>query len=108
MHVAPLRRCDSHPCDKSRPATQQLNPWPPVSVHIPTRERTQDARTSTSSMAKPLGRAADDAVRVQKRERSCAARAVALVHCLLYTSDAADERSSVDLGGRRIIKKKKT
>ena len=28
--------------------------------------------------------------------------------CLLYTSDAADERSSVDLGGRRIIQKKKT
>ena len=30
------------------------------------------------------------------------------ITCLLYTSDAADERSSVDLGGRRIIKKKKT
>ena len=29
-----------------------------------------------------------------------------LLGCLLYTSDAADERSSVDLGGRRIIKKK--
>ena len=28
--------------------------------------------------------------------------------CLLYTSDAADERSSVDLGGRRIIKTKKS
>ena len=28
--------------------------------------------------------------------------------CLLYTSDAADERSSVDLGGRRIIKKTTT
>ena len=28
-----------------------------------------------------------------------------LYACLLYTSDAADERSSVDLGGRRIIKK---
>ena len=28
--------------------------------------------------------------------------------CLLYTSDAADERSSVDLGGRRIIKKNTT
>ena len=27
-------------------------------------------------------------------------------YCLLYTSDAADERSRVDLGGRRIIKKK--
>ena len=29
-----------------------------------------------------------------------------ITSCLLYTSDAADERSSVDLGGRRIIKKK--
>ena len=29
-----------------------------------------------------------------------------MLGCLLYTSDAADERSSVDLGGRRIIKKK--
>ena len=29
-----------------------------------------------------------------------------IYNCLLYTSDAADERSSVDLGGRRIIKKK--
>ena len=27
--------------------------------------------------------------------------------CLLYTSDAADEEDSVDLGGRRLIKKKK-
>ena len=26
--------------------------------------------------------------------------------CLLYTSDAADEEDSVDLGGRNIIKKK--
>ena len=30
-----------------------------------------------------------------------------VITCLLYTSDAADERSSVDLGGRRIITKKK-
>ena len=29
------------------------------------------------------------------------------INCLLYTSDAADEEDSVDLGGRRIIKKKK-
>ena len=29
------------------------------------------------------------------------------VICLLYTSDAADEEDSVDLGGRRIITKKK-
>ena len=31
---------------------------------------------------------------------------VTIGSCLLYTSDAADERSSVDLGGRRIINKK--
>src|SRR5665648_1275959 len=30
-----------------------------------------------------------------------------VIACLLYTSDAADEEDSVDLGGRRIIKKKK-
>ena len=29
-----------------------------------------------------------------------------ILSCLLYTSDAADEEDSVDLGGRRIIKKK--
>ena len=29
-----------------------------------------------------------------------------LMDCLLYTSDAADDGESVDLGGRRIIKKK--
>src|SRR5664280_3577085 len=36
----------------------------------------------------------------------CGSR-VRLTSCLLYTSDAADEEDSVDLGGRRIIKKKK-
>eukprot|EP00658_Telonema_sp_P-2_P063574 TRINITY_DN52329_c0_g1_i1.p1 TRINITY_DN52329_c0_g1~~TRINITY_DN52329_c0_g1_i1.p1 ORF type:complete len:143 (-),score=45.45 TRINITY_DN52329_c0_g1_i1:53-481(-) len=34
-------------------------------------------------------------------------RVTSLDTCLLYTSDAADEEDSVDLGGRRIIKKKK-
>nr|BDD46294.1 hypothetical protein 14 [Gammaproteobacteria bacterium] len=31
---------------------------------------------------------------------------VLVIGCLLYTSDAADEEDSVDLGGGRIIKKK--
>ena len=35
------------------------------------------------------------------------AKAPIEVGCLLYTSDAADEEDSVDLGGRRILKKKK-
>ena len=29
------------------------------------------------------------------------------IDCLLYTSDAADEEDSVDLGGRRIIQKQR-
>ena len=33
---------------------------------------------------------------------------VEIIDCLLYTSDAADDLLCVDLGGRRIIKKKKT
>ena len=39
----------------------------------------------------------------ERAERNAAREQVR--HCLLYTSDAADERSSVDLGGRRIINK---
>src|SRR5665648_1286204 len=34
-------------------------------------------------------------------------KSIATIPCLLYTSDAADEEDSVDLGGRRNIKKKK-
>ena len=45
----------------------------------------------------PFARALCDAILRERRHP-----------CLLYTSDAADERSSVDLGGRRIIKKKKS
>ena len=37
----------------------------------------------------------------------CAPPVEYLSGCLLYTSDAADERSRVDFGGGRIIKKQK-
>ena len=43
---------------------------------------------------------------LQRGSDPAAQRAGQRMVCLLYTSDAADERSSVDLGGRRIIKKK--
>ena len=46
----------------------------------------------------PLNLFSQDVVKVKSGDR--------LFICLLYTSDAADERSSVDLGGRSIIKKK--
>ena len=51
----------------------------------------------------------EEVVRPQRGDqpRCGVALAVRAWSCLLYTSDAADERSSVDLGGRRIIKKKK-
>ena len=54
--------------------------------------------------AQLLGQA-QQVVRVQRR-RLLGQAADQIGVCLLYTSDAADERSSVDLGGRRIIKKK--
>ena len=65
------------------------------------------------AIARQVADAGDDVghlpVGVQQRGiRDAQAERVALGGaCLLYTSDAADERSSVDLGGRRIIKKKK-
>ncbi len=34
-------------------------------------------------------------------------RAARRIRCLLYTSDAADDLIGVELGGRRILKKKK-
>ena len=43
----------------------------------------------------------------RRRRARSRVRSAGRTACLLYTSDAADERSSVDLGGRRIIKKKK-
>src|SRR5450756_2465364 len=45
----------------------------------------------------------------QWSEGNIAGRAIASCQrtCLLYTSDAADDLLCVDLGGRRIIKKKK-
>ena len=49
-----------------------------------------------------------DCAREVKRLRLSGMRLIRSQDCLLYTSDAADERSRVDLGGRRIIKKKKT
>ena len=53
------------------------------------------------AVALPQLRAAENALLVLDKNKLTEMKS-----CLLYTSDAADERSSVDLGGRRIIKKK--
>ena len=47
------------------------------------------------AQAAQLGISLDEHLRRRLHQEAC--------RCLLYTSDAADERSSVDLGGRRII-----
>ena len=52
----------------------------------------------------PIGRSLSRATKMSVRDDGKFARTH--YSCLLYTSDAADERSSVDLGGRRILKKK--
>ena len=64
--------------------------------------------------AEPESDSRSDSAGLQRRHRARATvgpptriRSADSKDCLLYTSDAADERSSVDLGGRRIIKKKK-
>ena len=51
-------------------------------------------------------KAAADKLEAERLAKEAAVKKAADEACLLYTSDAADERSSVDLGGSRIIKKK--
>ncbi|GAB5781148.1 hypothetical protein JMUB7523_26610 [Staphylococcus aureus] len=41
----------------------------------------------------------------KRQEHGVAISWLAIKGCLLYTSDAADDLTRVDLGGRRIIKK---
>ena len=71
------------------------------------------ARDTVPDRVRGLDGGADDYVVKPVDLDELAARLRALVRrahgqvCLLYTSDAADERSSVDPGGRRIIKNKK-
>eukprot|EP00657_Telonema_sp_P-1_P001446 TRINITY_DN1369_c0_g1_i1.p1 TRINITY_DN1369_c0_g1~~TRINITY_DN1369_c0_g1_i1.p1 ORF type:complete len:101 (-),score=32.60 TRINITY_DN1369_c0_g1_i1:49-351(-) len=42
----------------------------------------------------------------ERRHGACYSPVLCVDTCLLYTSDAADDLLCVDLGGRRIIKKK--
>ena len=55
----------------------------------------------------PLAAQREEYARLVARGGGSNAEACRGVGCLLYTSDAAGERSSVDLGGRRILKKNK-
>ena len=64
-------------------------------------------RDSDITVAEALAGVGDQFSGAQAADVAFSGLGVIFGVCLLYTSDAADERSSVDLGGRRIIKKKK-
>ena len=72
-------------------------------------ELTEDSPTSGQQPVRQGAGSIVDGLEVaaQLLNSDLGSRLVVVSACLLYTSDAADERSSVDLGGRRIIKKKK-
>eukprot|EP00658_Telonema_sp_P-2_P002615 TRINITY_DN10982_c0_g1_i1.p1 TRINITY_DN10982_c0_g1~~TRINITY_DN10982_c0_g1_i1.p1 ORF type:complete len:248 (+),score=27.09 TRINITY_DN10982_c0_g1_i1:392-1135(+) len=66
----------------------------------------EERQRLASSVGKGSGRDGDDC----ESEGSVSPQSVrsdVSLSCLLYTSDAADEEDSVDLSGRRIIKKKR-
>ena len=63
-------------------------------------------RDSTNAMSKQMKAEREKRANILEAQGLREAAILRAEGCLLYTSDAADERSSVDLGGRRIIKKK--
>src|SRR5665213_3734262 len=69
----------------------------PLNIPTPTadRDRTVSRRSEPSSRTTLIGEQPNPWDLLQPQD------------CLLYTSDAADDLLCVDLGGRRIIKKKK-
>ena len=64
-------------------------------------------RGSSGRSMRALNRARRSAMHTAKASAANQPKRGTSFSCLLYTSDAADERSRVDLGGRRNITKKK-
>src|SRR5665811_2631368 len=82
------------------------------SRHTPVLTVPNNLSPTTSRQIKSVGEIGDD-VQEEDGRHDCHDRhkarttTGALYICLLYTSDAADDLTRVDLGGRRIIKRKK-
>src|SRR5664280_497726 len=75
-------------------------PWPGVVVIHDVRGMDQDLRNQADWLS---GQGYLAAAPDLFHGRGKAACIISVMRCLLYTSDAADEEDSVDLGGRRII-----
>eukprot|EP00658_Telonema_sp_P-2_P004728 TRINITY_DN1175_c0_g1_i2.p2 TRINITY_DN1175_c0_g1~~TRINITY_DN1175_c0_g1_i2.p2 ORF type:complete len:142 (+),score=43.55 TRINITY_DN1175_c0_g1_i2:33-458(+) len=96
---------------KQKTAYEMLRSLVGSEMCIRDRVSTQSTGVTSAARCKPLQittRPAAPSLRLEgSRSVSVRREAVCSKTCLLYTSDAADEEDSVDLGGRRIIKKKK-
>ena len=68
--------------------------------------KAEERLTNPPHPTRPFYGGAQHTFREEEDSSAWMAAQTPLQDCLLYTSDAADERPSVDLGGRRIIKKK--
>ena len=77
----------------------RLRVFPERMIPTDTFKKTDEYETVTAAIAKASATAPLD-------DWIAFAKATKLKNCLLYTSDAADEEDSGDLGGRRNIKKK--
>src|SRR5450756_2929358 len=106
-------------CSGERPGHKQLSPGhrlrstlpavllPPRANALLRRHRSHQAEDSRRTGLPRQHRVAGTTGHTGcRRRRRLDRRAVTLSPCLLYTSDAADDLLCVDLGGRRIIKKK--
>src|SRR5664280_1401048 len=90
------------------PATPGLVPRPQRGLRSPGSKRAPASRAAQGTDGGGTGRRPTAAGTGEDFAQSAAALDGAVCvrgACLLYTSDAADEEDSVDLGGRRIIKK---
>src|SRR5674536_158259 len=76
------------------PPAFQEQPWRAPAPHPPTLSTSSFSAPAVAATRPRLGRPSSACPSSWRSET-----------CLLYTSDAADEEDSVDLGGRRIIKK---
>eukprot|EP00656_Telonema_subtile_P010409 TRINITY_DN15018_c0_g1_i2.p1 TRINITY_DN15018_c0_g1~~TRINITY_DN15018_c0_g1_i2.p1 ORF type:complete len:140 (-),score=28.38 TRINITY_DN15018_c0_g1_i2:119-538(-) len=65
--------------------------------------RTQQQTTPSVQEDEDMRRAIEASLEDHRAPPACDGADSTLDDCLLYTSDAADEEDSVDLGGRRII-----
>src|SRR5664280_3763998 len=110
------RRADPYAAPSSTRGLQMGVPRLSASIWHQTCEREPPPTTRTLVIGVPISAMLSAPSRNAKTTPSWTARnmspwllneLIPYKTCLLYTSDAADEEDSVDLGGRRIIKKQK-